>query len=124
MRTPAGKECRYYYEDYNRGRNIQECRLIQRNPESPPWHPALCQTCPVPDILSANACPNLILEGRVVKRWLGLTQQVVATGWCKEYFLDVERPAVGCGHCHEHSGQPSSLEQWQEAPDHEPPGDG
>ena len=104
MRTPAGKECRYYYEDFYRGRNVQECRLIARNRESPAWTPGLCQTCPVPDILLANACPNLVLDARVSKRLLGLVQRVEVSGWCSEYFLDVEQPTIGCGHCHEHQG--------------------
>jgi len=106
VRTPAGRECRYYYEDYHRGRALQECRLVKRNPESAPWRPGLCQTCPVPDILAANACPNLILEARVTRRWLGLVQRVQVSGWCKAYFLDVEHPAVGCGHCHEQPKEP------------------
>ena len=101
MRTPAGKECKFYYEDFHRGANRQECRLIQRTPDTLPWRPNLCATCPVPDILRANGCPNLILEARVVRRMLGLSQRVEASGWCKEHFLDVPVPAVGCGHCHE-----------------------
>ena len=28
MRTPAGKECRYFYGNYHRGRGIEECRLL------------------------------------------------------------------------------------------------
>lgn len=110
MQTPAGKECRYYYEDFNRGREIQECRLIQRNRESPPWSPGLCQTCPVPDMLQANACPHLVLDGKVTKSLFGLVQRVEVTGWCSEYFLDVEHPAVGCGHCHEYRDGPSILD--------------
>jgi hypothetical protein len=114
MRTPAGKECHYYYEDFHRGRSTQECRLVARNPESFPWTPGLCQTCPVPDILLANACPNLVLDAKVSRRLLGLVQRVEVTGWCKEYFLDVERPATGCGHCHEHRDGPSILDLPQE----------
>ena len=101
MLTPAGKECRHYYADFHRGANVQRCRLIERNRDTLPWRPELCATCPVPDILRANACPNLILDARVVKRFLGLSQQVQVSGWCKEYFLEVKQPAVGCGHCHE-----------------------
>ena len=110
MRTPAGKECKYYYEDFNRGRDTQTCRLIERNRESPPWTPGLCQTCPVPDILRANACPNLVLDGQVVKRLLGLVQRVEVSGWCSETFLEVDRPEIGCGHCHEYTDQPSILD--------------
>jgi hypothetical protein len=116
MRTPAGKECRYYYEDFYRGRNTQTCRLIERNRESPPWTPGLCQTCPVPDILRANACPHLVLDAHVSKRLLGLVQRVEVTGWCSEYFLEVEHPAIGCGHCHEHGG-PSSILDLVDEPD-------
>jgi len=110
MRTPAGKECHYYYADFYRRRDVQACRLIERNRESLPWTPGLCQTCPVPDMLLANACPNLVLDARVSKRLLGLVQRVAVTGWCSAYFLDVERPAVGCGHCHEQGGGPSILD--------------
>jgi hypothetical protein len=117
MQTPAGKECSYYYEDFNRGRNIQECRLIARNRESPPWSPGLCQTCPVPDILQANACPHLVLDAQVVKRFLGFSQNVEVSGWCSEYFVDVEHPAVGCGHCHEHGGRPSIFDLIDELDD-------
>jgi hypothetical protein len=109
MRTPAGKECRYYYEDFFRWRSTQTCRLIERNRESPPWTPGLCQTCPVPDILQANACPNLVLDAQVSKRLFGLVQRVEVTGWCSEYFVEVEHPSIGCGHCHEHGGGPSIL---------------
>ncbi len=116
MRTPAGKECQYYYADFHRGRDVQTCRLIERNRESPPWTPGLCHTCPVPDILMANACPHLVLDAQVGKRLFGLVQRVEVTGWCSEYFLDVEHPAVGCGHCHEHRGGPSILDIAQQDP--------
>jgi hypothetical protein len=110
MRTPAGKECRYYYEDFNRGRNTQTCRLIERNRESPPWKPGLCQTCPVPEMLRANACPNLVLDAHVSKRLLGLVQRVEVSGWCSKHFLEVDDPAVGCGHCHEEQDRPSIFD--------------
>ncbi|MGD8625828.1 MAG: hypothetical protein PVF47_16870 [Anaerolineae bacterium] len=101
MITPAGKECRYYYEDYNRGRQRQECRLLAQNPQSAPWQPALCQSCPVPGILRANACPNLVLEGRVEKRFLGLKRRVAVEAFCTKYLESGFDPHVGCGHCHE-----------------------
>jgi hypothetical protein len=101
MITPAGAECRYYYADYFRGRERQECRLLAQNPLSEPWRPDFCKTCPVPGILRANACPNLVLEGRVEKRLLGLRKQVAVTAVCSKYLVDVPEPHVGCGHCHE-----------------------
>ena len=101
MKTPFGKECKYYYADYFRGKNTQECRLVQANPASASWKPALCQTCPVPDILMANACPNLALRGRVGKSMFGLLQKVQVEAACREYRVEVSNPQVGCGHCHE-----------------------
>jgi hypothetical protein len=114
MRTPDGRECKYYYGDFHRGANTQECRLIARNQESLPWFPGLCQTCPVPDIQRANACPNLVLDARVVKRFLGLSQRVEVSGWCSEHFLDIKQPAVGCGHCQEHHEGPSILDLFNQ----------
>ena len=100
MRTPSGTECPYYYEDYYRGRSIQECRLIARNPRSEGWESRLCAHCPVPSILRANACPNLVLEARVVRRLLGLVRRVEVYAVCTEHQVEVENPYVGCGHCH------------------------
>ena len=101
MITPAGSECRYYYADYFRGREREECRLLDQNPESEAWRPELCQACPVPGILRANACPNLVLEGTVAKRFFGLRRHVVVKAVCKKYLVKVAEPHVGCGHCHE-----------------------
>jgi hypothetical protein len=100
MRTPAGTECPYYYEDFHRGRSTQECRLIGRNPRSEPWEPKLCTRCSVPAILRANACPNMALEARVVRRWLGLAHHVEIYAVCTKYQIEVADPYVGCGHCH------------------------
>ncbi|MBN1642436.1 MAG: hypothetical protein JXA09_14465 [Anaerolineae bacterium] len=104
MRTPAGIECRFYYEDYNRGREIQECRLLVQNASSLPWTPDLCSSCPVPRILMANACPNMVLEARVGRRWL-IRKQVQVQAFCTRTKERVEDPFVGCGHCHESSWQ-------------------
>lgn len=101
MKTPFGRECKFYYEDYVRGRSTAECRLIGNNPESEPWFPSLCQTCPVPNILMANQCPHLRLYARVDKALFGLSKKVQVEGFCDEHFLDVSEPRVGCGHCHE-----------------------
>lgn len=101
MKTPYGKDCKYYYADYVRGRETSECRLIGDNPESDTWAPPLCQTCPVPDILMANQCEHLRLYGRVGKALFGLSKKVEVEGFCTQYFTDVKDPRVGCGHCHE-----------------------
>ena len=96
MITPAGKECKHYYEDFHRGRNVQECRLAQRNPESERWHPSDCEKCPVPDILRANADPDMELTLTIKKglifgigRKLEVTAKSISTG------ETIEDPYVG-----------------------------
>src|SRR5690349_324081 len=101
MRTPAGFECRYFYADYYRGRNHQECRLVQRDPGSARWTPGLCRGCPVPKILSANACKHMVLDAKVVKTWGGLGAKVEVTAGCTKSLADVANPHTGCGQCHE-----------------------
>ncbi len=101
MRTPAGTECSYFYANYFRGRNQQECRLIAANPASERWNPGLCRGCPVPEILRTNACRHLILEGTVVKTWGGISRKVAVAASCTKTLTAVANPQVGCGHCHE-----------------------
>ncbi len=105
MKTPYGRECKYFYADYFRGKNTEECRLIQANPASEPWKPAFCQSCPVPAILFANACPHLALHGRVTKSFLGAFQKIEVEAACREYRVQVSSPQIGCGHCHEYLGE-------------------
>ena len=100
MKTPYGKECKYFYGDYYRGRQHEECRLLEQNPASDAWKPALCQTCPVPEILRANACAQLALRAHVGRTFLGLVQQVRVEAACREQRVEVKNPIVGCGHCH------------------------
>lgn len=100
MRTPAGVECRYFYGDYYRGKNHEECRLIGDVPPLGDWKPSLCFTCPVPAILRANACEFMVLHGEV-KRFLGVfKKQVVVSAYCTKSNQKVTEPQVGCGQCH------------------------
>jgi hypothetical protein len=98
MRTPAGTECRYYYEDFNRGRAVQECRLIAQNRRSLPWTPDTCAKCPVPAILRANGSPDLRLELTVSKR-LGLWRHLEVSAYCLRHLADVPDPMRGCPAC-------------------------
>ncbi len=109
MRTPAGTECPHYYADYFRGRDRQECRLVERNPASERWNPNLCRACPVPRIVQANACRHLILEAKVVKTWLGFNRKVVVSAACAKSMQAVAVPEVGCGQCH------ASLDVFEQA---------
>ncbi len=98
MITPAGYECRFYYEDFHRRRATQECRLIERNPDSEPWQPSLCSTCPVPGILQANASPNLALEAKVVRRFF-VQRRVEVYAVCSKHLVDLNDPHIGCPQC-------------------------
>jgi hypothetical protein len=100
MKTPAGKLCKYYYEDYHRGTEKQECRLIDRNPEGGTWKPRHCGGCPIPDILRQNACTNLLLEAKIEKSFFGLREGVKVYAVCAKKLSEVAEPAVGCGDCH------------------------
>jgi hypothetical protein len=99
MRTPYGADCKHYYADFNRGRNTQECRLPRRDSEK--WSPNLCQTCPVPKILLANACPHLYLVGKIDRGILGIGRKMNVDAACPKSASPVTEPAVGCGHCHD-----------------------
>ena len=99
MKTPAGTECKYFYGDYFRGRNIEECRLLKAAQER--WTPDLCRSCPVPGILQANACEFLQLRGHV-GRPIGaaLQRRVQVSAYCEKVDRSVQEPKIGCGECH------------------------
>jgi len=99
MRTPAGKECKYFYGDYYRGKNREECRLLQASDER--WSPDLCKTCPVPDIQLANACEFMQITGHVVRPlYAAFQRRVHVTAYCEKSERNVNEPHVGCGECH------------------------
>ena len=98
MKTPAGRECRFFYGDYHRGRQVEICRLLEGGTDL--WQRSFCGTCPVPSILCANACPNLVLHGRVVRHNL-FWKRVCVVALCRYTGSIVLQPKVGCGHCDE-----------------------
>jgi hypothetical protein len=98
MQTPAGKECRYFYGDYYRGRNQEECRLLEA--ASLTWKPEYCQTCPVPEILMANACPHLILNPQLERVFPFVKQRVKIKSYCTKTTRANFDPHIGCGDCH------------------------
>jgi hypothetical protein len=100
MRTPAGVDCRYYYEDFNRGRDTQECRLILQNPDSLPWTPDVCEDCPVPEITRANGSPNLRLTPTISKRF-GLFKHLKIDAHCAKHRSRIDNPITGCRECAE-----------------------
>lgn len=99
MKTPHGIDCPYFYSDYFRGRQVEECRLLQDH--HLPWKASLCRTCPVPGILRANACPHLRLKPRLVHPVRALFQpRVQIEAWCEKAQRPVPEPEIGCGECH------------------------
>jgi hypothetical protein len=100
MRTPAGKECPYFYGDYYRGRQKEECRLLLDAEPPLPWRRDFCFTCPVPDILRANACPHMVLIPRLERPFPFIKQQVRVESYCRHSGRKGFDPHIGCGQCH------------------------
>lgn len=100
MRTPAGKECQFFYGDYYRGREHEECRLLQSASPPLPWKPEMCATCPVPEILMANACRHMILVPRLERSLPFLKRQVKVKAYCSKTGREGFDPHIGCGECH------------------------
>jgi len=101
MKTPAGRECKHYYEDYFRGRDVQECRLAKTNPGSLRWHPKDCAKCPVPDILNANASRDMELKLTIGSKWLGFVRSMTVGAHCLKHDIPISDPYVGCPRCAE-----------------------
>lgn len=100
MRTPAGFECPYFYGNYFRGRNTEECRLIGNVAPPNHWTRDLCKHCPVPGILRANACPNMVLKAKVSAGIFGHFRKVQVSAFCTRTNQPVAEPEIGCGQCH------------------------
>jgi hypothetical protein len=99
MRNPAGVECKYFYGNYYRGRHDEECRFIGKVQPPKNWSPDICKNCPVPEIISANGCTNLVLVGRIERRLIGKRHMVVSA-FCTKSQKNVPEPRIGCGSCH------------------------
>lgn len=87
MSTKPRPNCRFYYEDYFRGRETLECRLPQSR-DSLRWARKICDSCPVPDILRETDCLHLALEGTIRKRFpLGERMEVFAV--CTKHMVQL-----------------------------------
>ncbi len=100
MRTPAGKECPHYYQDFHRGHSTQKCRLVKENQESLQWQPSDCFRCSIPDILSANASPVLRLDLTISPIFFGIGRRLEITAYCDKHEVTIDDPYVGCSQCH------------------------
>jgi hypothetical protein len=108
MKTPAGKECHHYYEDYHRGRSKQECRLLLKS-SGQKWKPSDCSHCPVPDILWANASPDLLLDASIDNGFFGIGRHVNVVASCMKHQIVIEDPFVGCQECSRDRLNPADL---------------
>jgi len=85
-------DCPYYHADHYRGRDTEKCRLIERNRQNRrPWKRALCDTCPIPEILRRSTCRHLALEASVVKRF-GVLDRVEVYAICTEHVQELADP--------------------------------
>ena len=119
MRTPDGKECEFYYEDFHRGRDVQECR-VHKSEKSARWQPADCAKCAVPEILRANSSPNLELEIHIQRAILGIGHKVKVRAYCLKHEIDIANPYTGCPECNaERPGLSLFAEALEELDDDE-----
>jgi hypothetical protein len=89
---PAIVKCRYFYGDYHRGNNHEECRLLAENPDnSIPWRRKLCDTCPVPEVVITSASRDLALEATVVRRMLRERVEITFAV-CTKHMLELDDP--------------------------------
>ncbi|MFQ5616472.1 MAG: hypothetical protein ACE5GO_08440 [Anaerolineales bacterium] len=100
MRTPAGRECPYFYGDYYRGRHREECRLLEYSAPEQRWTPDLCSTCPVPDVTLANSCEHQRLTAQIKRPLFLFKRRIVIEAHCTKHLCDVDDPHIGCGQCH------------------------
>lgn len=114
MRTPDGRECRFYYQQANpRYKEIEECR-IPKSPQSAHWMPAYCGNCPVPDILLANASPHLEMVLTIKPTFFGFgKKKMMVEAFCQKHETRVDDPYVGCSQCNQERS--SVLNRFVEA---------
>lgn len=100
MQTPVKINCHYFYGNYYRGRQQEECRLIGNQQPPGNWTRDLCKHCPVPGIIRANACTNMVLNVRIQSGFLNFNRRVIIDAICTKTQQPVSEPEIGCGECH------------------------
>ena len=98
MKNPVN--CRYFYGDYFRGKEKEECRLLAASPENQrAWKRSLCNSCPVPALLITSNSRDLLLEATVTRKFL--REQVEVTfAICSKHLIELSDPAY-CPKCAE-----------------------
>jgi hypothetical protein len=89
---PEPVNCKYFYGDYFRGKNHEECRLLDASPgNARPWRRKLCDTCPVPAVVRETNCASLALEAEVKRRFLR-DRVEITFAVCAEHMLELDDP--------------------------------
>lgn len=99
MKVPDGRECKFFYGDYYRGRNFDECRALSNPEDKRTWNSSYCKSCPLPDYLRNNSCENLVYSVYLEK--ILIKKRIKVKAWCKQQHVAVRDPNVGCGNCHQ-----------------------
>ncbi|MBK8049083.1 MAG: hypothetical protein IPK16_19405 [Anaerolineales bacterium] len=90
MKKPVN--CRYFYGDYFRGKEKEECRLLAASPENTrPWKRGHCDSCPVPAIVIESNSRDLLLEAAVKRRFLSEHVEVTFAV-CSKHMQQLEDP--------------------------------
>ena len=103
MQLPDGRQCPYFYvNSHRRTAGETRCNLLADTPDVNKWTVDLCQTCRIPEIRQANACPTMILTLKVQRPgWrFWLRPKVIVNAHCTRSGKPVKDPMVGCGLCH------------------------
>jgi hypothetical protein len=100
MKTPYGFECKFFYGNYFRGKNDEECRLLNLTSGQGGWTAKLCKTCPAPKIQRSNGCEFLEYKGRISSGFLGFSPNMEISNYCRKNHVNVDDPYIGCGECH------------------------
>jgi len=101
MKIPDGRECKFFYADYYRGRNFEECRALSNPEDKKIWNSSFCKDCPLPDYLINNSCENLVYSVFIHK--FLFKNRIKVKAYCSKVHQPVRDPNVGCGHCHENA---------------------
>jgi hypothetical protein len=98
MILPDGRDCKFFYANYYRGRNFEECRALTSQEDKREWKIAFCDACPLPDYLRNNSCENIVYSVFVAKSLF--KKKIKVKAWCQLVHEPVDDPNIGCGHCH------------------------
>jgi hypothetical protein len=92
--------CRYFYGDYFRGKEKEECRLLASSPDNTrAWRRTLCSSCPVPALVVASNSRELVLEAQITRKFL--REQVEITfAVCAKHMVELTDPLY-CPQCAE-----------------------